>query len=104
MGWHGLTLLQRLFIKMLWVRLRCFFYKRLFNWFLLLLYFRPIFREYSIGVSTSQVVNFRLNICVCYLQVDLSTKQVNKELFFDTLLSKVYEYKCDSLFYIIYFK
>ncbi|CAG2243151.1 unnamed protein product [Mytilus edulis] len=44
--------------------------------------------------------NFRFNICVCYLPPDHSTRQVDKELFFDTLISQVYEFQNDGLFYI----
>ncbi|CAC5407445.1 unnamed protein product [Mytilus coruscus] len=44
--------------------------------------------------------NFRFNICVCYLPPDHSTRQVDKELFLDTLLSPVYEFQNDGLFYI----
>jgi len=44
--------------------------------------------------------NFKINVCVCYLPPENSTRQVEKEYFFDSLLSQVYEYQNDGLFFI----
>jgi hypothetical protein len=44
--------------------------------------------------------NFKINVCICYIPPENSTRQVEKEYFFDSLLSQVYEYQNDGLFFI----
>jgi hypothetical protein len=44
--------------------------------------------------------NFKITVCVCYLAHENLTRQVEKEFLFYSLLSQVYEYKNDGLFFI----
>ena len=37
--------------------------------------------------------DFKFNVCVCYLPPENSTRQVDKDVFFDTLISQVYEFQ-----------
>ena len=46
--------------------------------------------------------NFKISICVCYLPPENSTRQVEKEYFFYSLHSQVYEYKNDGLFFYLW--
>ena len=47
-----------------------------------------------------RVHNYKVNLCVCYLPPENSTRQIDQDLFFNTLLVQVYEYQNDGLFYI----
>ena len=43
---------------------------------------------------------FRFNLCVCYLPPEGSSRYVNVDEFFDTLLTKVYQYQNMGQYYI----
>jgi len=44
--------------------------------------------------------DFKFNVCVSYLPPENSTRQVDKDAFFDTLISQVYEYQNSGQFLI----
>ncbi|CAG2223097.1 unnamed protein product [Mytilus edulis] len=44
--------------------------------------------------------DFRFNICVAYLPPENSTRQVDKDVFFDTLITQVYEHQNSGPFFI----
>lgn len=43
---------------------------------------------------------FEFNICICYLPPENSTRQIDKDTFFDTLITQVYEHQNKGPFFI----
>ena len=46
--------------------------------------------------------NLKINECVCYLPTENLTRQLKKNYVFDSLLSQLYEYQNDGLFFYLW--
>ena len=55
---------------------------------------KQVFRECQILQSPGQYVyTFTINICVCYLPPEESSRRVNPHGFYDTLITQIYQYQ-----------